>query len=172
MPLLAASTFFPDTVAEELIEHLFCQCPVLAVDAILHFRCLNLALYQSGILQLFKMLRHGGLGNRQFLVDIPKVTTVLLGQKVEYRYPCRMSQSLCKSGYLLLIDGIILLILFHIYCLLFAKLQTIFQLAIKTLLLLAKINNKREAVHLHHKVKKGNAPSSNKTNKPSFIIWG
>ena len=60
---------------------------------------LNLALYQSGILQLLQMLRHGGLGNRQFLVDVPN--SVSRFAKSQYRYPSGCPNALAKPGYLL-----------------------------------------------------------------------
>ena len=142
----AASIFLVHAVAEELTEHLLGQQPVLAVDTILHFRRLNLALNEPGVFQFFQMLRHGGFGDGQLLVDIPEVAGVALGQKVEYRYPGGMPQRLGKSGYLLLIDGVILLVLFHIVRFTFAKLRTIYQTAKHLPHLFTKINEAENAI--------------------------
>src|SRR5574344_1601563 len=127
MPHSAARIFFIHTITKELIEQLPSYCPILSINAILHLRSLYLPLYQSGILEFFKVLRYGSLRYRQLLMYIAKVTRIPFCQEVEYRYPSRMSQSLCKSCYLLLTDCIIFLF-FHNSLLFFAKLRTIFYL--------------------------------------------
>ena len=72
--LLATTIFLLlGTSAEQSAEQFTSQLPIVAVDAVPYFRSLHLALYQSSILQFLQMLRNGGLGNGQFLVNIPKV---------------------------------------------------------------------------------------------------
>ena len=51
------------------------------VDTITDFRRFDFALYQSGIFQLFEVLRYGRLCNRQHLVDVSEKATVLCGKK-------------------------------------------------------------------------------------------
>jgi hypothetical protein len=53
-----------------------------------------------------------------------------------------MSQCLGESGYLFLIDGVILLVLFHIVRFMFAKLRTMYQTSKHQPRLFTKINEK------------------------------
>jgi hypothetical protein len=110
----ATSIFFTHAIAKEFVEHLPGNHPILLIDAIFHLGSLYLSLYQPGILQFLQMLRDGSLRYRQFLLYVAKITSIPLGQEVQYRYPRRMSQSLRKAGYLLLVYRIILFNFLHI----------------------------------------------------------
>ena len=87
---------------EKSFEQPASQLPIIPVDAVLHFGCFYFTLYQSGIFQLFQMLRHGCLGYRQFFMYIAKIAGGTFGKKLKYRNACGMSHCFGKAGELFL----------------------------------------------------------------------
>ena len=109
---------------EKVPEQTASQLPVVPINAIFHFRGLNLTLYQACLFQLLQVLRHCSLGYWQFLIYIAEIARIALGEKLEYRNTCRMPHCLCKTGQLFLLG---VYFTWHIVeCLSFAKIQTIF----------------------------------------------
>ena len=89
--------------AEKFGEQVAGQKPVAAVDAVTYLRGLDLALDQSGFLQLLEVLRDGGLGYGQYFVDLPEKATLLRGKKAQDGHPGRMAHRFGKAGDLFLV---------------------------------------------------------------------
>lgn len=89
--------------AEKFGEQVAGQKPVAAVDAVTYLRGLDLALDQSGLLQLLEVLRDGGLGYGQYFVDLPEKATLLRGKKAQDGHPGRMAHRFGKAGDLFLV---------------------------------------------------------------------
>ena len=89
--------------AEKFGEQVAGQKPVAAVDVVTYLRGLDLALDQSGLLQLLEVLRDGGLGYGQYFVDLSEKATLLRGKKVQDGHPGRMAHRFGKAGDLFLV---------------------------------------------------------------------
>lgn len=59
-------------------------------------------LYHPSLLELLKVLRQGAFGNRYHLRHISMETALLLQQHLNDSHTYRVTQSLCKTSYLLL----------------------------------------------------------------------
>ena len=126
--LFTATLLLLLALAEQPSEQLASQSPIFAVDAVLHLGSLHLTLYQARILQFLEVLRYGGLGYGQFIVDVAKVALRLLGQKLQDGNAGRVPHCFGKARCLLLLYAIILTGHTHFLRLLFANIRTCFEL--------------------------------------------
>ena len=74
LPLFATISFFIHTLPEKFGKNHGSDFPIFSIDAIFHFRCFYLTLYQPCIFQLFQMLRNCRFRDRQHFVDVAEKT--------------------------------------------------------------------------------------------------
>ena len=109
---------------QESVEQIPSQSPVVAMEAIPHLRRLDLPLNQSGLLQLFEVLRHRRLRNRQFLLDVAELASILPGQKLKNGHAGRVPHRFGEPRQLLLLIRIIFCAHRLRFFISFAKLRT------------------------------------------------
>lgn len=84
--ILQQQSFSANTLSHKLREKLLSRFPVLFVDTILYLWSFNFALYKVGCFQLFNMLRNGNLDDRQFIMYVTEVTSIMFCRKLHNSY--------------------------------------------------------------------------------------
>src|SRR5690554_1247670 len=90
-------------LAPKIFEKIFGFFPVFFVDAVFDAGCFGFSLNESALLEFFKVLRQGGLGDGQVLRQIATVATALARQEGEDVESNGMTQGLGIAGCLVLL---------------------------------------------------------------------
>ncbi len=89
-----AAVVFLHKLGEQINEDVFCLIPHLFINTVVYFWSFHLTFDDTDALQLFKMLRDGGLRQGKLVNQIITDTSLITEQVFKNGHPCRMVESL------------------------------------------------------------------------------